>query len=282
MNKKFLTTLILLTFCATPICWAGEIIVGMDGQASYANEQTTVNDDINAKNEGSQMDLNEVFKNAMLAYMNGINSFVALSQSEMDKQGKFKRTANITLIEKAPKTIKYKRYLNKISNNEKRGQSNLTKFSLIDGDYVLWNKNSRKGSLQYCGEYHEDGKLFGVIKMKRVGFFTLVFYEYRISSQNDAELTHVMIYNTNLNESFVYTAEGRLRYCQLKDTIYSVDLPITSNLKRIDFSKLDKNSLESMSSVAKGVVCFPFGVLMLVAMPFMFAGFALTHPEYRT
>lgn len=42
MNKKFLTTLILLTFCATPICWAGEIIVGADGQARYANQETPI------------------------------------------------------------------------------------------------------------------------------------------------------------------------------------------------------------------------------------------------
>ena len=40
MNKKLLTTLLLCIFTLEPLCWAEEIIIGADGQARYANQET--------------------------------------------------------------------------------------------------------------------------------------------------------------------------------------------------------------------------------------------------
>lgn len=40
MNKKLLTTLLLCILIFEPICWAEEIIIGADGQARYANQET--------------------------------------------------------------------------------------------------------------------------------------------------------------------------------------------------------------------------------------------------
>ena len=40
MNKKLLTTLLLCIFTIEPLCWAEEIIIGADGQARYANQET--------------------------------------------------------------------------------------------------------------------------------------------------------------------------------------------------------------------------------------------------
>lgn len=171
------------------------------------------------------------------------------------------------------------------AEDEERGR---TVLPLCDGDYAVWNTKSKYRSvfrrMQYAAEYHEDGKLFGIIKIKRIKKDKYAFYEYRFkgakkSLRDDTLcLKHVLVYYNSENPvTFVATANGTIRAISYKDEIVQTDL---ENL--VDIDSLDLHYVGSLGgdvaraakqgAMAVGHVTAYLAILplALIIMPFAF------------
>ncbi len=253
MNKKFLTTLILLTFCATPICWAGEIIVGVDGQARYANE-------VEAKNISEMQKVQEKDVNVEL----NEGGAMTVSLEEIDKIESPYKSKNMKYINSDPNQIDVEKSLKEAGLWKKTSKSDIRGYCLQNnGDYIKYRAGKK-----YAVEYHNDKSLMGIVRVNKVNKKTLVCHEYRTNDTKTAALAHVMI-SYELGENsyavFVYRASGELRCLQYKDKLYVKDL---SDVPR-DSESLFRNTKSSGEQNAKhledGVRCVVFLPLILPA-----------------
>ena len=124
-------------------------------------------------------------------------------------------------VKNAPQTIEnYLPILEKhgygMHDISKKSNKEFTKVPLLDGDYVIGNKEA-----EYFAEYNKYGTLMGCVKYElvEVGYnkFTQVLYEYRIqngynSLEMKMELKHVLIVsydaNTKKASQYIYSADG--------------------------------------------------------------------------
>ncbi len=216
MNKKLLTTLLLCIFTFEPICWAEEVIVGVDGQARYVNQETPVikkQEQLNlekakmsnSNKESSNTTTNQtVMASTMDALLqkieetDGRDSYSYEEAIKLDKKYK-------NIIAKTSKTYTFKK-----SNVITQDMKNVVRADLSGGNYVLWLPTNK--SEQFATEYNSDGSLMGFVKIN-LGSSPRVYYEYRVTSPNDLQgkLTHVMLCDNFEKTLFIYTAEAKLR-----------------------------------------------------------------------
>ncbi len=121
---------------------------------------------------------------------------------------------------------------------------------LEDGDYAVWNSTKfdmsllweRKGKkrIQYAAEYHKDGSLMGIVKMKRVDKNTIAFFEYRIEDieKDSASMKHIVFYSTEKEPIILMlTQDGNIKAYNYKGIGNMADI------SRLDLSSLDKSNV---------------------------------------
>lgn len=248
MNKKLLTTLLLCIFTFEPICWAEEIIIGADGQARYANQETPVI----KKQEQLNLEKAKMSNSNKEPLSTTTNQTDAILQKIEETQGSVwysyatkldEKYKNI--VAKAPKTYTFNK-----SNVITQDMKNIVRADLSGGNYVLWLPTNKLE--QFATEYNSDGSLMGFIKIN-LGSSPSVYYEYRVTSPNDLQgkLTHVMLCNHSKTlystDIYIYTAEAKLRMALLDRHLYEYDGLCPPSLFASDL-KFDKSISERIGN----------------------------------
>lgn len=161
------------------------------------------------------------------------------------------------IIKKEDSTISYRRKLKKFGLGYPKDleqyqiSSSLGRIAikLEDGDYAVWNSTKfdmsllweRKGKrkIQYAAEYHKDGSLMGIVKMKRVDKNTIAFFEYRIEDikKDSASMKHIVFYSTEKEPIILMlTQDGNIKAYNYKGIGNMADI------SRLNLSSLDKSN----------------------------------------
>ncbi len=262
--NKIITTILLLVFCINPICFATEIIVGLDGQARYSDGTVTPVKKEIVKKEAATPKVSIETK------------------AELEKIIKPYENKNIAIIKKANQKIDYQKALTKAQDadyrfGERSYYSKSMTIPLQDGDYVTWNKTAR--NLQYATEFHKDDSPMGVVEIKKINKKTVVFYEYRseVPSSQTATLKHIMIaYNDNNKAAFIYDKNYKLRCCQYQGQTYAIDLPNMPEISPVELGKIEtagdqirSNTGEVLKTGGMAIATLP--VIVLAAPVFLIA-----------
>ena len=152
--------------------------------------------------------------------------------------------------------------------DEQRGR---TVVPLCDGDYAVWNtkNNSFFRRIQYAVEYHKDGSLFGVIKIRRISRNKYAFYEYRLNEPENGfvYLKHVLVYYKTKNPvTFVTTADGKIRGIRYKDEIVYTDLSNLADIDNLDLHQIGSAAGDTAKVAAQGAMVAGSGVLTVLGM----------------
>lgn len=274
--KKIITLLLLCVFCIEPVCLAQEIIVGTDGQARYANQESAGIEQ--PKNLNSEIGSKEIKIDITPEAPRNIDEKTReAAQKAVSKYDK----KNQKIIKTAKKSVIFKK--NNIVSYEKNTNERLIKIKLQDGDYVLWKPiHNRK---QIATEYHQDGSIMGFVEM-HIGLSgkTQVYYEYRVTSSDNLKsiLKHVMICkNKNV---FIYTVDGTLRTALIDSVLYQCDglnLPsLATDIQFMDTTAADNildffmgnDGIDGHSeSMSIAIMSAYTGVGFFVVAPIMFA-----------
>ena len=233
--KKILSILLLLAFCSVQGTFAADVvIIGSDGQARYENENKNI-PTIQTNNGGySKMDFTDNNKNASKS-VKVISNWI----------NKTFEPGLIKYIDNIPKEIAdynslLKKYGYELKDNGLQGKKSYTIYELLDGDYVRENQDC-----PIMAEYHKDGTLMGiVIKEFVIKEHTIcknlktdsayIYREYRINSNNKAELKHVMF---KFSKSYKDAAiDSRCIFC-----CYIYDKKGKLLCRRLDYSTYDDN-----------------------------------------
>ena len=142
---------------------------------------------------------------------------------------------------------------------------------LCDGDYAVWNtkNNSFFRRIQYAAEYHKDGSLFGVIKIRRISRNKYAFYEYRLNEPENGfvYLKHVLVYYKTKNPvTFVTTADGKIRGIRYKDEIVYTDLSNLADIDNLDLHQIGSAAGDTAKVAAQGAMVAGSGVLTVLGM----------------
>ena len=233
MNKKLLTTLLLCIFTFEPICWAEEIIIGVDNQTKCSNQKIQI---VNKKD--IRMDNQDFNKNVE-----------CITPEKIDKLAKPYKKKNLQLINKEKKKRHWDDFPKR--TDWKQIADGMYKIPLLDGDYIIWDStvsyinDNDSENVQYATEYDKNNACKGFIKIVQYDATTFAFYEYRIDINDimNLKLTHIMLlYADKHKAAFVYTVDGKIRSCSLDNKLYSVNLPIVPNIPTIDYTAIAKST----------------------------------------
>ena len=230
MNKKLLTTLLLCIFTIEPLCWAEEVIIGADGQARYANQETPVikKEQLNlekAKMSNSNKEPLNTTTNqtAMASTMDAILDKIEKTQGEdWYLTAKSKDEQFQTIIRKEYTcTFKKSDILSLNSSNSNQ----FYKVTSADGSYRLVPSTNK--AVKIVSRYDRNDKLIGLVKIKEElvsGCYYTFFFSYEVTSQDDltGTLKKVEITNPNSSQCYAYTANGKLTAVFLNNQLYSL------------------------------------------------------------
>ena len=203
------------------------------------------------------------------------------------------------IIKKEESTLVYKEYHYRkfnICNFDTRPISDIGRVEvpLCDGDYVVWNSKilDRSGffnawtwkgykTVQYAGEYHQDGSLMGIIKIKKINKKTIAFYEYRLNRKLDEgsklELKHIMVYySTDKPVTFIATTDGNIKGVRYNNKFLSTDFSNIVDLEKIDLSSVNNpNVANDVFNIAANGIGYTGVIGITAAMaPLVLIGFA--------
>ena len=253
--KKFLTSLMLLTFCTSPCIYASDvIIIDSNSQARYEdtskNEFATMTNNQESKPvtnkevknmpkiEVKNLDFNDKeikkYNNEFQKYIKNISEtpFMIIGTSH-SKNNKYTTINLYPVIDNLENTT-----INDypVIDNLEVPEIDTYKIVLQDGDYAKWNKGS-----EFAAEYNKDGKMIGLVEFntKKINSNKSIVacYEYRFKGNNytQTKLKHIMMLHVEQKNgklinfaNFIYLSNGHLRCAQINDKIY-----VTKNDKNI-------------------------------------------------
>ena len=181
MNKKLLTTLLLCIFTIEPLCWAEEIIIGADGQARYANQETPMKTTTSGQKYTTTKNP-QIIKNTQTQYNYKEGNMDLLKKYQNDNEKVFSYGID-TELSKMDKTS-----LLSSQNNGVVGNSDVvmvdikgrTELPWYNGNYVVWNTGMGQNGVFYSQEFNNQKyeTAFVVIIKPKTGENFIRCYEY--------------------------------------------------------------------------------------------------------
>lgn len=239
--KKFLTSLMLLTFCTSPCIYASDVII-IDSNSQARYEDTSKNELATmTNNQESKPVTNKEVKNMPKIEVKNLDfndKEIKKYNNEFQKYMKNIPETPLTIIGTSySKNNKYTTINGyPVIDNQEAPEIDTYKIVLQDGDYAKWDKCT-----EFAAEYNKDGKIIGLVEFytKKINSnkSIVAYYEYRFKGNNytQTKLKHIMMLHVEQKNgklinfaNFIYLSNGHLRCAQINDKIY-----VTKNDKNI-------------------------------------------------
>ena len=240
MNKKLLTTLLLCIFTFEPICWAEEIIIGADGQARYANQETPMKTTTSGQKYTTTQNP-QIIKNTQTQYNYKEGNMDLLKKYQNDNEKVFSYGID-TELSKMDKTSLLSSQNNGIVGNSDVVMDDIkgrTELPWYNGNYVVWNTGMGQNGVFYSQEFNNQKyeTAFVVIIKPKTGENFIRCYEYVADAGLSMKLKTILIYyKDSHNALFLYDANKKLLAHKIDDNITVLNPQIvtaSNNLKQL-------------------------------------------------
>ncbi len=258
MNKKLLTTLLLCIFTIEPICWAEEVIIGADGQARYANQETPIKTTTSGQRYTTTQNP-QIIKNTQTQYNYKEGNMDLLKKYQNDNEKVFSYGID-TELSKMDKTSLLSSQNHGVVGNSDVVMDDIkgrTELPWYNGNYVVWNTGMGQNGVFYSQEFNNQKyeTAFVVIIKPRTGENFIRCYEYVADTGLSMQLKTILIYyKDSHNALFLYDANKKLLAHKIDDnvTVLNPQIVTTSNnLKQLAEVLNNPNAASKAQSVAK-------------------------------
>lgn len=258
MNKKLLTTLLLCIFTFEPICWAEEIIIGADGQARYANQETPMKTTTSGQKYTTTQNP-QTIKNTQTQY-NYKEGNMDLLKKYQNNNEKVLSYGIDTELSKMDKTSLLSSQNNGAIGNSDVVMENIkgrTELPWYNGNYVVWNTGMGQNGVFYSQEFNNQKyeTAFVVIIKPKTGENFIRCYEYVADAGLSMKLKTILIYyKDSHNALFLYDANKKLLAHKIDDNITVLNpqiVTVSNNLKQLAEILNNPNAASKAQSVAK-------------------------------
>lgn len=258
MNKKLLTILLLCIFTIEPLCWAEEIIIGADGQARYANQETPMKTTTSGQKYTTTQNP-QIIKNTQTQYNYKEGNMDLIKKYQNDNE-KVLSYGIDTELSKMDKTSLLSSQNNGAIGNSDVVMENIkgrTELPWYNGNYVVWNTGMGQNGVFYSQEFNNQKyeTAFVVIIKPKTGENFIRCYEYVADTGLSMQLKTILIYyKDSHNALFLYDANKKLLAHKIDDkvTVLNSQIVTTSNnLKQLAEVLNNPNAASKAQSVAK-------------------------------
>ena len=258
MNKKLLTTLLLCIFTIEPLCWAEEIIIGADGQARYANQETPMKT-ITSGQKYTTTQNPQIIKNTQTQYnyKEGNMDLLKKYQNDNEKVLSYGIDKELSKMDKTSLLASQNKGVVGNSDVVMDDIKGRTELPWYNGNYVVWNTGMGQNEVFYSQEFNNQKyeAAFVVIIKPKTGENFIRCYEYVADAGLSMQLKTILIYyKDSHNALFLYDANKKLLAHKIDDkvTILNSQIVTTSNnLKQLAEVLNNPNAASKAQSVAK-------------------------------
>ena len=258
MNKKLLTILLLCIFTLEPLCWAEEIIIGADGQARYANQETPMKTTTSGQKYTTTQNP-QIIKNTQTQYNYKEGNMDLLKKYQNDNEKVFSYGID-TELSKMDKTSLLSSQNKGIVGNSDVVMDDIkgrTELPWYNGNYVVWNTGMGQNGVFYSQEFNNQKyeTAFVVIIKPKTGENFIRCYEYVADAGLSMRLKTILIYyKDSHNALFLYDANKKLLAHKIDDNVTVLNsqiVTVSNNLKQLANVLNNPNAASKAQSIAK-------------------------------
>ena len=258
MNKKLLTTLLLCIFTIEPLCCAEEIIIGADGQARYANQETPMKTTTSGQKYTTTQNPQRI-KNTQTQYNYKEGNMDLLKKYQNDNE-KVLSCGIDTELSKMDKTSLLSSQNKGIVGNSDVVMDDIkgrTELPWYNGNYVVWNTGMGQNGVFYSQEFNNQKyeTAFVVIIKPKTGENFIRCYEYVADAGLSMRLKTILIYyKDSHNALFLYDANKKLLAHKIDDNVTVLNsqiVTVSNNLKQLANVLNNPNAASKAQSIAK-------------------------------
>ena len=258
MNKKLLTTLLLCIFTIEPLCCAEEIIIGADGQARYANQETPMKTTTSGQKYTTTQNPQRI-KNTQTQYNYKEGNMDLLKKYQNDNE-KVLSYGIDTELSKMDKTSLLSSQNKGIVGNSDVVMDDIkgrTELPWYNGNYVVWNTGMGQNGVFYSQEFNNQKyeTAFVVIIKPKTGENFIRCYEYVADAGLSMRLKTILIYyKDSHNALFLYDANKKLLAHKIDDNVTVLNsqiVTVSNNLKQLANVLNNPNAASKAQSIAK-------------------------------